>query len=80
MLNIKDPRAHELAKELAAIEGTSMTGAVVDALQRAVDAHRTRRDERLAVLSRIIESARARGLTPTTDPFADLYDEDGLPA
>lgn len=79
MLNIKSPRAHQLAQELAAIEGTTLTEAVTTALEAALDDHRHRRHVRRHVLEGLVASARATGATPPTDPFADLYDEHGLP-
>jgi len=76
-LNIKDPRVHELANELAALKGSSATRAVREALEhelerevrgRALDLDRIRRlQERIAAAS---------GEWLTDD---DLYDADGLP-
>lgn len=81
MLNIKDPVAHELAKELAAIEHTTMTEAVVRALRASLAEHATRRRLRREILDAEIASARAQGLSTNEDPFADLYDPDtGLSA
>lgn len=80
MLTIKDPEAHRLARELADLENTTMTAAVVAALQSALDEHSRRRQRRRAVLRGLIESARAEGVDYSGDPFADLYDEEtGLP-
>jgi antitoxin VapB len=41
-LNIRDPRATELARELAEQQGTTMTAVIVDLLEREV---KRRRDE-----------------------------------
>lgn len=80
MLNIKDPEAHRLAKELAEIEGTSLTGAVTNALRAALAEHGRRRVARRQALMGLVTSARELGLTPSTDPISDLYDpETGLP-
>ena len=81
MLNIKDPKAHRLARELAEVQGTTMTGAVTAALQAALDEHHRRREVKREVLNGLIAAARDRGLGGETDPFAELYDPNtGLPA
>ena len=81
MLNIKDPEAHELARELAAIEQTTMTDAVIRALRASLAEHAARRKMRRQVLDAEIASAREQGLDQGHDPFADLYDaQTGLPA
>ena len=80
MLNIKNPEAHELARELAALENTSLTDAVVRALRAALDEHAARRRRRRHVLEGEIASARQRGLATDADPFDELYDQEtGLP-
>ena len=80
MLNIKDPEAHRLARELADLEQTTMTGAVVHALQMALDEHRRSHQERRRILNGLISSAREAGVAPSRDPFADLFDDaTGLP-
>lgn len=81
MLNIKDPHAHELARELAAIEQTTMTDAVIRALRAALAGHTARRQLRRQLLDAEINSAREQGLATGGDPFAELYDPTtGLPA
>lgn len=81
VLNIKDPEAHRLARELAEAQGTTMTGAVTAALQAALDEHSRRREAKREVLNGLIAAARERGLGGETDPFAKLYDpHTGLPA
>jgi antitoxin VapB len=52
-LNIRDPRAAELAKELAARRKTTMTAAIVEALENEIKREREKRPlrERLAELS-----------------------------
>jgi len=81
VLNIKDPVAHELARELAAIEQTTMTDAVVRSLRASLAGHAARRQRRRQILDSEIASAREMGLVTGEDPFAELYDpETGLPA
>jgi len=81
VLNIKDPEAHRLARELAEVQGTTMTGAVTAALQAALDEHHRRREVKREVLDGLIAAARDHGLGGETDPFAELYDPNtGLPA
>lgn len=80
MLNIKNPEAHELARELAALENTSLTDAVVRALRAALSEHAARRRRRRQLLEGEIASARQRGLATNADPFDELYDQEtGLP-
>lgn len=80
MLNIKDPEAHRLAQELAAARGTTMTGAVTEALRSALDEQRHQQDAKRQVLLGLIASARANNLSQSGDPFARLYNETtGLP-
>lgn len=79
MLNIKNPEAHRLARELADLEGTTLTEAVTHALQAAVAERASRRATRRRILEGLVESARAGNAVPTTDPFSELYDDRGLP-
>jgi antitoxin VapB len=80
-LNIKDPEVYRLAAELARRRGTSMTGAVRDALREAIEASQASREGMAERLLEIGRRARAEmdalGITPLTDD--DLYDERGLP-
>ena len=76
-MNIKDPRVHELAHQLAQIRGMSATGAVRSALEEALGRAERGRDGRSAALNRL--QARA---AETKDQWLgddDLYDESGLP-
>jgi len=57
-LHIRDDKALQLARELAATRGTTMTRAVVEALERALADERRPLSERLAALAR---EARQRG-------------------
>lgn len=90
MLNIKDPEAHHLAKQLAALEHTSMTDAVTRALRAALEEHGRQRRLRRQVLTSLIESApeavagqsdrAAQSHRAGTSVFDELYDpETGLP-
>ena len=80
MLNIKDPEAHRLAKELAALEQTTLTEAVIKSLKHSLADHAVRRTRRQQYLEREIAAARAEGFGWESDPIAELYDEEtGLP-
>ena len=48
-LNIKDPEAHKLARELADETGETMTQAVTDALRESLGHVRKKRAKRLTV-------------------------------
>lgn len=81
-LNIKDPEVHRMAHELAARHHTTATGAVRDALAKALAeddaiAARSKADfvERIMEIGR--RSAAKGGPPPLTDE--EMYDEDGLP-
>ena len=80
-LNIKDPEVHRLAAVLAARRQTSMTRAVRQALEEAVErmeSDRTGMSERLLAIGRRARAeADAAGVDVLTDD--DLYDERGLP-
>jgi antitoxin VapB len=79
-LNIKDPKAHDLAQALARETGETMTLAVIEALrERLARVQRGRRiasaDELLAIGQRC-----AQGLSGPIVAHGDLlYDERGLP-
>ena len=84
-LNIKNPEAHALAKELAALERTSVTEAVTISLREAL-ARRRAEDAAAAKLKkmRAIADRFADELAKTPGPSLweineDLYDELGLP-
>ena len=80
MLNIKDPEAHRLAKELAELDSTTMTQAVTRALRAALAQHDHERTQRRHVLEGLIAAARERDALPAGSAFDDLYDEQsGLP-
>lgn len=80
-LNIKDPEVHRMAHELATRRHTTATGAVRDALAKALaeDDSATVPDGE-EILEEIREIARRSAARP--EPFLsddDLYDENGLP-
>jgi hypothetical protein len=80
MLNIKDPEAHRLAKELATIESTTLTEAVIRSLKASLAEHSVRRLRRRDYLLSEVAAARKEGFGHEEDPFLDLYDaETGLP-
>ncbi len=86
MLNIKNPRAHELAREIATAEGVSLTAAVVDALERRAAEIRQKKADGLEDYVRRVKAAAA-AFKANWDPNGpslaeierDMYDEDGLP-
>ena len=79
-LNIKDPKAHALAKALAAETGESMTQEVIAALDERLERLRRRRRTASAVELLAIGRRCADALTePPEDHAAMLYDEQGLP-
>jgi len=78
-MNIKSEEAYALASELAGLEGTSLTQAVLNALRaRKRQLSKVEKVERAMAIAR---DMRAR-MTPETlalDIDEYLYDEDGLP-
>jgi antitoxin VapB len=81
MLNIKDPEAHALARELAELTGESLTRAVTEALrERLARVYRVQRPEDmvadlLAIGRRCAATLRGKPV----DHAALLYDDRGLP-
>lgn len=87
-LNIKNPRTHELVRELAKRTGQSQTSAVEEAVARrlaelGVDARTLAARDRLASARAVISAfradldpAEAQRLRAEQD---DIYDEAGLP-
>jgi antitoxin VapB len=75
-LTIRDPRAGELARELADMQGTTMTEAVIGVLKQEVE--RKRKELPLEVrIDAIIEKARRmagpNGRTMTKEEIDDLW-------
>ncbi len=83
-LNIKNERVYELARELSAATGESMTGAVemalVERLERVRQRSRAQDEQRVAELERMLDAMAARLGPLGDDPTGFLYDEEtGLP-
>jgi antitoxin VapB len=76
-MNIKDPEVRLLALELAKRRHTSMTDAVRQALEEALEKERVRRVDIVERLEQMAERWRAEGGTVVSDD--ELYDEWGLP-
>jgi antitoxin VapB len=81
-LNLKNPKAHQLAKELAALTGESLTVAVVHALEMRLEVERARRGGP-SKAERILKFAErfSAGFPPgcRSEDHAEIYGEDGLP-
>jgi antitoxin VapB len=82
VLNIKDPEAHLLAKELAALTGESMSAAVTEAVRERLE--RVRRDRSAGLADRLLAigrdcAARLKEPYRSADLADLLYDERGLP-
>ena len=79
-LNIKDPKAHDLAQALARETGETMTLAVIEALRERLA--RVQRGRRLASADELLAIGQrcAEGLSGPVVAHGDLlYDERGLP-
>jgi hypothetical protein len=84
MLNIKNPRAHELAVEVAQAAGETLTDAVIHSLEERRDRLKPRPKEldmeRIQALLADIRSRLPESFLNDPDPTADLYDpETGEP-
>lgn len=78
-LSIKDPKATELAKQLALETGESITGAVTQALRERLERIRAHRG-RAAAAERVLRAAWALPrIDPRTADDVIGYDEHGLP-
>ena len=81
-LNIKNPRTHQLAQELAEITGETLTGAVTEAVRERLE--RLRRGDAPSLADRLLAIGRDCA-TRLPEPYrsadhADLlYADDGLP-
>jgi antitoxin VapB len=81
-LNIKDPRTHQLARELADITGETLTGAVTEAVRERLERLRPVNTE--SVVEHLLAIGRDCA-TRLPEPWrsadhADLlYADDGLP-
>lgn len=81
-LNLKNPEAERLARELARRQGASITDAVTAALRAELERER-RRLRPKPVSDRLLEIARRYAALPTLDARSAEeilgYDEAGLP-
>ena len=82
-LNIKNPETYELAKELSALTGESMTAAITKALQERLERVRTDEKARIEakvekIMRMVRESGPSHGMT-SQDIDTMLYDDRGLP-
>ena len=85
MLNIKNPEAHRLAKELARRRGDSLTGVVTYALREQLAREPEPVKKKATIEELLALVAEIRKVAPpeffeTEDPTAEFYDsETGLP-
>lgn len=85
-LNIKNPRVHEPAREVARRTGATQTSAIEDALQRrlddlqAVDDDEARHGRLLRLMDEIEAEATDEQRAATQAAAEALYDDKGLPA
>jgi antitoxin VapB len=78
-MNIKDPAIHDAARRLASARGVSMTEAVRQAIDEALERTSVVKDD--AWMERMLDLAR-QVREASDEPFLtddDLYDEFGLP-
>lgn len=80
MLNIKNPRAHELAVQVATVTGESLTDAVIHALEDRLERTRrkaeSRSPEEIAVGLDRLAAAMPRAFFEERDPTAFIYDDE----
>jgi antitoxin VapB len=82
-LNLKNPRAHELATELSELTGESLTTSVIIALEQRLAVERQKRRgkstaERILAFADRFASGIETGAN-SADHAAILYDETGMP-
>jgi antitoxin VapB len=82
-LNVKNPRAYELASQLAELTGESLTGVVIHSLEERLLEERRKR-ARTTAAARILAFADrfAAGMSPdhgSADHASLLYGDDGMP-
>ncbi len=78
-LNIKDPEAHRLARDIAEATGDSMTHVVIEALRWRHRQLQRREKASVAELLAIADRVAARLERPYPDHAELLYGDDGLP-
>lgn len=81
-LNIKNPRAQQLANDISQLTGESLTTVVIRALEERLEAERGKRStmkksERILAFAKRFSSGLPAGFRSTD--HATLYGEDGLP-
>ncbi|MDZ4842033.1 MAG: type II toxin-antitoxin system VapB family antitoxin [Hyphomicrobium aestuarii] len=77
-LNIRDPRAAELARDLARRRGTTMTEAIITALEAEIERERVREPlaARLgAIANSLVAQARPGGRAMTRDEIDALWQD-----
>jgi antitoxin VapB len=81
-LSIKNPEADQLARELAATTGESLTDAIMNALRERLERERRHRRPGIAGrLHRLSEETRALPVLDRRSPDEILgYDDNGLPS
>lgn len=74
-MNIRDPRAEELARKLASLRETTMTRAVIGALESELERERCKRPlaERVALLRARHLSGRMRGADLPKDQIDEFW-------
>lgn len=83
-MNIKNPEAHALARQLAAVTGETVTAAVTTAVRERLQRVTTGSEDLVADRKRrILELAADIRANAGSEPWPDhgelLYDADGLP-
>jgi antitoxin VapB len=80
-LNIKDPEAHKLARQLAQETGETMTAAVTQALRERLERFQARKKQ--AAWAAELDAIAKRGAALVHGEYIDhadlLYDKNGLP-
>jgi antitoxin VapB len=81
-LNIKNPEAHRLARELAALTGESMTAAITEAVRERLA--RVRRERQAPVAAHLLAigqdcAAHLKEASRSVDHADLLYGAEGLP-
>jgi antitoxin VapB len=82
-LNLKNPRAYELASQLAALTGESLTAAVIRALEMRLEQEQQRKGkkttaERMLAFADRFSRGMPAGCT-SAEHASLLYGDDGLP-
>ena len=81
-LNLKNPRAYELASELSRLTGENLTTTVIVALEQRLASERRNKGNGMTIEKMLALAERfSAGVKPgsTSAGHADIYGEDGLP-